>query len=123
MKKSDLRARLKELVSEGVDGMTWPECLSCCRRLLAEFDAEHIDDISNRGKPWSDAEIKIILRLPPTSESIALLARAFKRGAGSIEQIYKWAATEQQRIDEARPDDSFVKQIKRVANEIGWRGF
>jgi len=48
-------------------------------------------------------------------------ARAFKRGYGAIEQIYRWAATTRNEIDEKRPDDAFIKQIKRVARRLGWR--
>ena len=47
-----------------------------------------------------------------------LLARAFRRGYGSIEQIFRWAATSDPEVAAKRPDDAFVQQIKRVANRL-----
>jgi len=44
-------------------------------------------------------------------------ARALRRGYGSIGQIYRWAATSDARIKDTRPDDAFIKQIKRVAKQ------
>jgi hypothetical protein len=39
------------------------------------------------------------------------------RGYGSIEQIFRWAAEDQSAVEEKRPDDSFIRQIKRIAKK------
>lgn len=79
-------------------------------------------DQSNKGKPWSDDELKVILSFAPTKENCLLLAKAFKRGYGSIEQIFRWATTGINEIKNSeRKDDSFILQIKRIYKELGWR--
>lgn len=79
-------------------------------------------DQSNKGKPWTDDEIKVILSFAPTKENCLLLARAFKRGYGSIEQIFRWATTDSNTIkNSVRKDDAFIAQIKRIYKELGWR--
>ena len=78
---------------------------------------------SNKGNPWTDDELKVILSFAPTKNNCLLLAKAFKRGYGSIEQIFRWATTDSKRIEEAgRLEDAFVQQVKRIAKELGWRG-
>ena len=80
-------------------------------------------DQSNKGKPWTDDELKVILSFAPTKENCLLLAKAFKRGYGSIEQIFRWATTELKTIKNSdRKEHSFVLQIKRIYRELGWRG-
>ena len=49
-------------------------------------------------------------------------ARLFKRGYGSIEQIYRWSTTSKIEMSDARQEDSFILQIKKVAKELGLRG-
>lgn len=79
-------------------------------------------DQSNKGKPWTDDELKVILSFAPTKENCLLLARAFKRGYGSIEQIFRWATTDSTTIkNSVRKDDAFIAQIKRIYKELGWR--
>lgn len=79
-------------------------------------------DQSNKGKPWTDDELKVILSFAPTKENCLLLAKAFKRGYGSIEQIFRWATTDMKTIKNSeRKDDSFVLQVKRIYKELGWR--
>ena len=79
-------------------------------------------DQSNKGKPWTDDELKVILSFAPTKEHCLLLARAFKRGYGSIEQIFRWATTDSATINNSvRKDDAFITQIKRIYKELGWR--
>lgn len=48
-------------------------------------------------------------------------AKAFGRGYGALEQIYRWAATTDPEIKRLRPNDKFIAQIKRIAKELGWR--
>ena len=78
-------------------------------------------DQSNKRNPWTDDELKIVFQFAPTKANCLLLAKGFKRGYGSIEQIYRWAATSKKDIAQKRPDDAFVDQIKRIAKEVGWR--
>ena len=68
-----------------------------------------------------DEELKIVLSSAPTKYNCMKYARIFKRGYGSIEQIYRWAATTDKMIQEKRPNDAFVKRIKKVAKELGLR--
>ncbi len=88
---------------------------------MREWEAERGWDESNTHHNWTDDELRVILSDAPTKENCLKYARAFKRGYGSIEQIYRWAASTQDEIAEKRPDDSFIKQIKRVARRLGWR--
>ena len=75
----------------------------------------------NSRNPWTDDELRVVLSDAPTKGNCLKHARAFKRGYGSIEQIYRWAATPRNEIQERRPEDAFIKQIKRVARRLGWR--
>lgn len=74
----------------------------------------------NRYKPWSDAELSVILSDAPTKANREKYARAFKRGSGSIEQIYRWAMTSKKDIKKKRGDEKFVNQVKRVSKKLGW---
>ena len=91
------------------------------KQAINDLEREQEFDISNKGKPWTDDELRVILKVAPTKENALLFAKAFKRGFGSIEQIFRWAAEDQSAIDQKRPEDSFIKQIKRIAKEVGWR--
>ena len=77
-------------------------------------------DCSNKGKPWTDEELMIILLEAPTKANCKKFAQIFKRGYGSIEQIYRWAATPKIELGN-RENDSFVQQIKRNAKKVGFR--
>lgn len=96
------------------------------RKYLNEYVFEKakkdVWDQSNKGNPWTDDELKVVLSFAPTKENCILLAKAFKRGYGSIEQIFRWATTDTKRIKESeRKDDAFILQIKRIYKEMGWR--
>ncbi|MOA61146.1 hypothetical protein D3C78_1862120 [compost metagenome] len=63
-----------------------------------------------------------MLSFSPSKENCLKLAKAFKRGYGSIEQIFRWASTSDKAIeDKGRKQDKFINQVKRVAKEVGWR--
>jgi len=51
---------------------------------------EKFRDCSQKGKPWTDEELQIILQDAPTKANCLKYALLFKRGYGSIEQIYRW---------------------------------
>ena len=88
---------------------------------MREWEMERGWNENNSRHPWTDDELRVVLSDAPTKENCLKYARAFKRGYGSIEQIYRWAATPLDRIAETRPDDTFIKQVKRVARRLGWR--
>ena len=76
----------------------------------------------SKGKPWSDDQLRVVLSDAPTKENCLKHARAFGRGYGAIEQIYRWATTENSVVKQKRPDDVFIALVKKVAKELGWRG-
>ena len=119
--KKLFKSKLIELINQDVHLLLWEEKISYARSVLVELDKEHAFEKSNKGESWEDNELRLILQTEPTAENILRLAKAFKRGYGSIEQIYRWAAEDQKCIDQKRPDDKFIKQIKRIASEVGWR--
>ena len=88
---------------------------------MREWETERGWDESNSRNPWTDDELRVVLSDAPTKGNCLKHARAFKRGYGAIEQIYRWVATPRDEIEERRPDDAFIKQIKRVARRLGWR--
>lgn len=57
----------------------------------------------------------------PRQEKNVKHAKAFGRGYGALEQIYRWAATSDPEIKRLRPNDKFIAQIKRTAKQLGWR--
>ena len=122
MTKREFKEVIRQLLNEEISSLSsWEEKVSFTRQILIEMDKDHGHDESNKGKPWSDDELRLILQLSPTKENMVKLARAFRRGYGSIEQIYRWAAEDKRSIQQKRPNDAFVQQIKRIATEIGWR--
>ncbi|MCX8089221.1 MAG: hypothetical protein N3C58_08110 [Meiothermus ruber] len=122
MTKAEFRKALRNLLSQPVNGLdSWESRVSYLRQVIVELDKEQQYDQSNRGNAWTDDEPRLVLQLPPTKENIIRLARAFKRGYGSVEQIYRWAAEDEKSVRQKRPDDAFVQQIKRIVSEIGWR--
>ena len=122
MKKKEFKEHLLNLLSEEVEGMSINEKLNYIKNILLKYEIDNTDfDLKNKGKSWTDDELRLILKLSPTKENILYLAKAFKRGYGSIEQIYRWAAEDQKIINEKRPNDKFIQQIKKIAKEVGWR--
>ena len=124
MKKRDYKNEMFDLLEKNIDGMSFDEQMQYAEKLLVDFQKEHEDrrDTSNKGKPWKDEELKIVLSDAATESNCLKYAKLFHRGHGSIEQIYRWATTEQNEIDRKRPDDKFILQIKKVVKELGLRG-
>ncbi len=123
MKKKEFKENLFEALSNSVDDMDYDEKIRFIEKLIVDYQKENDDKRTktNRGKPWEDSELRVILQDAPTVANCMKYAKIFGRGYGSIEQIYRWAATDMESIKEKRPDDAFVLQIKRVAKELGWR--
>ena len=123
MTKQEFKQRAFDLFDSSVDGMDFEEKVRYIEKLI--FDYEHDRDDQrqkpNSRKPWKDEELMIILNDAPTVENCVKYARIFGRGYGSIEQIYRWAATSMKDIQSKREDDAFVKQVKRVAKILGRR--
>ncbi len=115
MNRAEFKRQVLSLFSESVDGLSLEEKVNYIENLLIEYQKMNEDerDTSNKGESWTDEELKIVLSSAPTKYN--------KRGYGSIEQIYRWAATTDKMIQEKRPNDAFVKRIKKVAKELGLR--
>lgn len=121
IKKNEFQKKLRELLVENIEGATWEEKLSLIDSEISKLDKEYNSVPENKGKPWSDHELRLVLSMPPSRSSIRVLAKALKRGHGSIEQIYRWAGQSPDRIESERPDHAFVQQIVRIRKELGWK--
>ncbi|MGD9629231.1 MAG: hypothetical protein AB7V18_08300 [Pyrinomonadaceae bacterium] len=95
------------------------------RRIFGKVMVDYEQEIgwpeTDKGKPWTDAELRVVLSDAPTKENCVKHAKAFGRGYGALEQIYRRAATTDPEIKRLRPKDKFIAQIKRVSKELGWR--
>lgn len=123
MQSSEFKSRLLELFAEPVDGVAYEEKIRLIEKYLVEYQKKTDDqrDRPNHRKPWTDQELRIVLRDAPTMRNCVKYANLFGRGYGSIEQIYRWASTTDQEVKTKRPDDAFVAHVKRIAKELGWR--
>lgn len=121
MTKVEFKKQLRNLLTVHVDDLPIDEKCALMRRAVTEFEREQEWDKSNTRAPWSDDELRVVLSRAPTHENMLRLAKAFKRGYGSIEQIYRWAGQSERRIADARAADAFVQRIKRIRKELGWR--
>ena len=92
MKRKEFKETLFETLNNVVDGMSYDDKMILVHNLLVDYekDNEEKRDTSNKGSKWTDEELKIILSDAPTKENCVKYARLFKRGYGSIEQIYRW---------------------------------
>ncbi len=124
MKRKEFKEKLFAVLSSEVDNMSYDEKMVLVSNLLADFEKEneHLRNVSNKGQKWTDEELKIILSDAPTKANCVKYARLFKRGYGSIEQIYRWSTTAKTDMSDERKEDSFILQIKKVAKELGLRG-
>jgi len=122
MNKKEFKERFFALLEEEVNDFSPLEKVKAIRDFLVEYEKEIDYDTSNKGNEWTDDELKVVLSFAPTKENCIKLAKAFKRGYGSIEQIYRWAVISDKDLKNSeRKDDKFINQIKRVYKEMGWR--
>lgn len=122
MNKKEFKERFFALLEEEVNDFSPLEKVKVIRDFLVEYEKEIDYDTSNKGNEWTDDELKVVLSFAPTKENCIKLAKAFKRGYGSIEQIYRWAVISDKDLKNSeRKDDKFINQIKRVYKEMGWR--
>lgn len=124
MKKKEFKEKLFAALSCDIDNLSFDEKMNVVSNLLIEFEKEneYKRDISKKGQKWADEELKIILSDAPTKANCVKYARIFKRGYGSIEQIYRWSTTAKTDMSDERKEDSFIMQIKKVSKELGLRG-
>ena len=124
MKRKEFKENLFAALDNDVDDITYDEKMVLVHNLLVDYEKENEEkrDVTNKGEKWTDEELKIILSAAPTKENCVKYARLFKRGYGSIEQIYRWSVTPKKDMSDERKEDSFVKQVKRIAKELGIRG-
>ena len=124
MKRKEFKENLFAALDNDVDDITYDEKMVLVHNLLVDYEKENETkrDITNKGEKWTDEELKIILSAAPTKENCVKYARLFKRGYGSIEQIYRWSVTPKKDMSDERKEDSFVNQVKRIAKELGIRG-
>lgn len=124
MKRKEFKERLFAALDNDVDGMTHDEKMTLVHNLLVDYEKENESkrDIANKGEKWTDEELKVILSDAPSKANCVKYAKIFKRGYGSIEQIYRWSTTAKSDMSDERKKDSFVMQIKRIAKELGLRG-
>lgn len=120
MNKRKFQQAVDQLLENDVEGLSWDEKLALIRKRIVEREKKRNLNAEKRGKPWTDEELRLVLMTAPTAENCMLLARTFRRRYGSIEQIFRWTA-ERSSIQKKRPNDSFLKRLKRIATEVGWR--
>ena len=123
MKKSEFKTCIFEIFSQDVDGMSYDEKMRLIEKYVVEYQQKNDDLRSkpNKGESWTDEELRVILQDAPTKSNCVKYAKIFGRGYGSIEQIYRWASTDDQTVKEKRPDDAFIAHVKQIAKEVGWR--
>lgn len=119
MKRKEFKEKLFDALKSDVDNVSYDEKMILVNNLLIDFEKEneHLRDTSNKGQKWKDEELKIILSDAPSKANCIKYARLFKRGYGSIEQIYRWSTTSPIEMSDERKKDSFICQIKKVAKE------
>ena len=124
MKRKEFKENLFAALDNDVDSISYDEKMIIVHNLLVDYEKENVvkRDVTKKGEKWTDEELKIILTDAPTKENCVKYARLFKRGYGSIEQIYRWSVTPKKDMSDERKEDSFVQQVKRVAKELGIRG-
>ena len=122
--ENDLRDRVLAVLSDpDLTEIEASRRASVAAEAVWQWLGKQDSDEMNRGKPWDDNALRVVLQLAPTHKNIVRLALAFGRGVGAIEQIYRWAAPPDKVVKQKRPDDAFIRQIKRIAKEVGWEAF
>lgn len=120
-KNIDFRKKLVKLIEEGYSDLTFDEINSEIDEAFVHVAKEKGWATPNKGKPWTDEELTLVLRDAPTEKNALKYARLLGRGHGSVLQVYQWAATQDKVIRAKRPKDKFLWQIKKVAKRLGWR--
>jgi hypothetical protein len=120
MTNREIEHALKEIIK--ASGAEIGDLHRLFSKVLVDHEKEEGWDAPNRNSSWTDEQLRVILSDVPTQDNCVKHAKAFGRGYGSIEQIYRWAATDQKTIKKmGRDTDAFIVQVKRIAKELGWR--
>lgn len=121
MNKKIFKQQLINLLEQDIEEIDYEQKIEFVHDILLkyEIDNEKLRDTSNKGKPWTDEQLTIILSDAFTKENCMKYAKLFHRGYGSIAQIHQWARTPIDKVNKTRKDDSFVQRVKRIAKEIG----
>ena len=114
MNKSQFKDKIKELIAINVANAGIDEKIAIAKKAIMELEKEQKWNTTNSGNSWTDDELRLVLSHPPTQENMILLAKAFKRGYGSIEQIFRWAGQSEKRIEEERGDDAFTQSLQKT---------
>lgn len=120
MSVREIKRAFKEIIDENAELDPY-ELRRLFTEAIRECELERGWSEKQKGESWTEDELRVVLSDAPTKENCLKHARAFCRGYGSIEQIYRWAATPDPEIRRKRPDDTFIAQIKKVAKQLGWR--
>lgn len=126
MNKKEFKKEFWDLIHEEVTSnkteLDMQTKINEIKNYLVDIEIDESYDMSNKNTKWTDEEMKIVLSFAPSKDNCLKLAKAFKRGYGSVEQIFRWStATKEEIINKGRENDAFVQQIKRVYKEIGWK--
>lgn len=78
IKKTEFQKKLRSLLIQDVEGLSWEEKLALVNSEVLKLDIERNSEPENKGKPWSDHELRLVLSMAPTRESIMLLSKALK---------------------------------------------
>ncbi|HDR1156528.1 TPA: hypothetical protein QB234_001243 [Pasteurella multocida] len=124
MKKSEFKNSFIELLSNNIDSLNYDEKIHFIKKILTEYEIEKDKTDRtpvNKGQPWNDHQLELILSLPATKKNCLKFAKIFGRGYGSIEQIYRWASTPKNQLTKERLNDAFIQQIMRVKRNLELR--
>lgn len=121
MNERAFRESVRALLNETIDGLSPEQKTALVRSELVDYLRKQELTEPNKGKPWTDDQLRVVLSYAPTEENMILLARAFGRGYVSIEQIFRWAGQSERRIEEERSEDAFIQQVLRIRKEVHWR--
>jgi hypothetical protein len=121
MAEREFRETVRALLNQTIEGLSPEQKTAAVRVELVDYLRNQEFAEPNKGKPWTDDQLRVVLSYAPTEENAILLARAFGRGYGSIEQIFRWAGASERRIEEERGDNAFIQQVLRIRKEIRWR--
>jgi len=122
MKKKEFKDKLLQLLTEGIEELSTDQVIQKTKLFIFEYEKKQKHELENKGNPWTDEELRIVLSFAPTKENILKLAKGFKRSYVSIEHIFSLAVTSNEKIkNKGKLDDNFIQQVKRVYNESGWK--
>lgn len=123
MKKSEFKREVYALFDSVVDDMSYEEKVAYIEKLTYDYqrDNDNLRKKPNSRNPWKDEELMLILNDASTVQNCVKYAKIFGRGYGSIEQIYRWAATPLKNIDGRRKTDAFVQHVKQISRMLGRR--